>query len=157
MRRELKFLEGDSYSLPFRPIRGHDAELELTEDEIRTVTTQPGVYIIVSADKTKFVYPKGMSPIIYIGQADNLRRRLREHLHNLNYVIEHEEEDLMNQLQHCPRYNYMRAFGAYVYLFHCLKKTQDAKTLESIVIAKFYERYRSTPVGNGARSFTPVK
>ena len=157
MRRELKFLEADNYSLSFRPSRGHDAELDLTEDEIQNVSTHPGVYIIVSADKTKFVYPQGTSPVIYIGKADNLRRRLREHLNNLNYVIEHEEEDLMNQLQHCPRYNYMRAFGAHVYLFHCLKKTQDAKKLESIVIAKFYQKYRSIPVGNGARSFTPVK
>ena len=157
MRRELKFLEGSRYGEPLRAKRGHDDELNLAEDEIRNVTTNPGVYVIVSADKTKFVYPKGMSPVIYIGKADNLRRRLREHLHHLNDIKSNEEEDLFEHIQHCPRYNYMNAFGAYVYLFHCLKKTQDAKALESWVIQKFYERYRSIPVGNGARSFTPIK
>ena len=31
--------------------------------------------------------------------------------------------------------------------------TQDANNLESQILWKFYEKYRSLPVGNGARSF----
>ena len=158
MRRELKFLEDSQYGEPFRPTRGYDYELELTEEEVAKVPTQAGVYIIVAkGGKTKFIYPRGKSPVIYIGEAKDLRRRLRTHLHHLNDLRNSEEEDLLQHVQHCPRYNYMRAFGAYVYLFYCLKKTQDSKTLESWVIEKFYEHYRSIPVGNGARSFTPGK
>lgn len=153
MRRDLGFLKVSGYSQPFRLTRGHDDELNLTEDDINDVTTGPGVYIIVSADNTKFVYPKGTSPVFYIGKADNLRRRLREHLKNLRLIIDNEETDMRNHYQRCSRYQYMKYYGAYVYTFHCLKSTQDAKNLESQILWKFYERYRSLPVGNGARSF----
>jgi hypothetical protein len=87
MRRYLSFLKVSDYSFPFREIRGHDDELYLNDSEIESVTTGAGVYIIVSEDKTKFVYPKGISPVIYIGKADNLRRRLKEHLSHLNDVL----------------------------------------------------------------------
>lgn len=153
MRRDLGFLKVSDYSQPFRLTRGHDDELNLTEEEIADVTTGAGVYIIVSGDNTKFVYPKGTSPVIYIGKADNLRRRLREHLKNLRLVIDSEEADMRNHYQPCSRYQYMKYHRSYVYTFHCLKSTQDAKNLESQILWKFYERYRSLPVGNGARSF----
>ena len=65
MRRDLSFLKVSDYSFPFREIRGHDDELYLNDSEIESVTTGAGVYIIVSEDKTKFVYPKGISPVIY--------------------------------------------------------------------------------------------
>lgn len=67
MRRDLGFLKVSDYSQPFRLTRGHDDELYLTEEEIKEVTTGAGVYIIVSANNTKFVYPKGTSSVIYRG------------------------------------------------------------------------------------------
>lgn len=91
MRRDLGFLKVSDYSQPFRLKRCHDDEINLSKDEICNVTTGAGVYIIVSADNTKFVYPKGSSPVIYIGKADNLRRRLNEHLNSLENVREYEE------------------------------------------------------------------
>ena len=142
-----------NYSQPFRLTRGHDDELNLTKDEINEVTTGSGVYIIVSADNTKFVYPKGTSPAIYIGKADNLRRRLREHLKNLDSIRNEETYMKGHWYQPCSRYQYMKYYGAYVYTFHCLKNFHDAKNLESQILWKFYERDRSLPVGNGARSF----
>ena len=153
MRRDLSFLKVSDYSFPFREIRGHDDELYLNDSEIESVTTGAGVYIIVSEDKTKFVYPKGISPVIYIGKADNLRRRLKEHLSHLNDLVANEEDDMKQHIQRCSRYQYIKYYGAHVYTFRCLKKTQDAKELESQILWKFYERYRSLPVGNGARSF----
>lgn len=153
MRRDLAFLKESEFSESFRMIRGYDDELNLTTEDINNVTTGAGVYIIVAEDKTKFVYPKGTSSVIYIGKAENLQRRLKEHLKNLNNLKENEEEDLRNHIEHCPRYQYISYHGAHVYTFHCLKKTQDAKELESLVIWKFYEKYRALPVGNGARSF----
>ena len=155
MRRDLGFLKVSDYSQPFRSKRCHDDELNLSKDEISNVTTGPGVYIIVSADNTKFVYPKGNSPVIYIGKADNLRRRLSEHLKSLENV--HQYEDLWlkkDKYQPPSRYLYMKYYGrARIYTFHCLKNTQEAKNLESQILWKFYERYCSLPVGNGARSF----
>ena len=153
MTAELNFLKGLSYCQPFRQVRGYDSELNLTEAEINNVSTGPGVYVIVATKRTKFVYPKGTSPVIYIGKADNLRRRLREHLRNFNHCVKNEEDDLSKHIQHCSRYWYIRYFGAYVCTFNCLKNTQDAKNLESELFWHFYEKYRSLPVGNGARSF----
>ena len=153
MRRDLGFLKVSDYSQPFRSKRCHDDELNLSKDEINNVTTGSGVYIIVSADKTKFVYPKGNSPVIYIGKADNLRRRLSEHLKNLNNIQDEETYMRGHWHQPCSRYQYMKYYGAYVYTFHRLKNSQDPKNLESQILWKFYERYRSLPVGNGARSF----
>lgn len=157
MRRELGFLKVSDYSQPFRLKRCHDDEINLSKDEIFNVTTGAGVYIIISADNTKFIYPKGSSPVIYIGKADNLRRRLNEHLNSLENVREYEElwlKSRNNRYQPPSRYLYMKYHGgAYVYTFHCLKNTQEAKNLESQILWKFYERYRSLPVGNGARSF----
>lgn len=153
MTAELNFLKGLSYCQPFRQVRGYDSELNLTEAEINNVSTGPGVYVIVATKRTKFVYPKGTSPVIYIGKADNLRRRLREHLRNFNHCVKNEEDDLSKHIQHCSRYWYIRYFGTYVYTFNCLKNTQDAKNLESELFWHFYEKYRSLPVGNGARSF----
>lgn len=156
MRRDLGFLKVSDYSQPFRLKRCHDDEINLSKDEICNVTTGAGVYIIVSADNTKFVYPKGSSPVIYIGKADNLRRRLSEHLKSLEYVRDYEDSWLRSKkdrYQPPSRYLYMKYYGAYIYTFNCLKDSQDAKNLESQILWKFYERYRSLPVGNGARSF----
>lgn len=114
MTAELNFLKGLSYCQPFRQVRGYDSELNLTEAEINNVSTGPGVYVIVATKRTKFVYPKGTSPVIYIGKADNLRRRLREHLRNFNHCVKNEEDDLSKHIQHCSRYWYIRYFGAYV-------------------------------------------
>lgn len=153
MRGELGFLKESDYSQPFRKTRCHNDELNLATEEICNVTTGPGVYIIVSSDNTKFVYPKGISPVIYIGEAKNLRRRLQEHLKNLNSIQDDDSYMRGHWHQPCSRYQYMKYYGAYVYTFHCLKNTQDSKNLESQILWKFYERYRSLPVGNGARSF----
>ena len=155
MRRDLSFLKVSEFSRSFRIERGHDDELCLAKDEINNVTTGPGVYIIVSNDssKTKFVYPRGKSPVIYIGEAVNLRRRLRHHLRRLNELLDNEEDYMKQHYQDSSRYQYMKYYGAYVYTFKCLKKTQVAKNLESHILWKFYEKYRSLPVGNGARSF----
>lgn len=153
MRRELSFLKNCQYSPAFRSKRGHDDEILLDDDGVSNIPNKPGVYIIVSEDRTKFVYPLGRSSVIYIGKADNLHRRLLEHLKSLKYLEQYEEDWLTNGIQCCPRYQYIKQFGAKVYTFHCLGK-QDAKNLEADIIWKFYEKYRAIPVGNGARSFS---
>ena len=78
---------------------------------------------------------------------------LTEHLKNLDSIRDDETYMRGHWHQPCSRYQYMKYYGAYVYTFHCLKNSQDAKNLESQILWKFYERYCSLPVGNGARSF----
>ncbi len=153
MRRDLFFLKGSQYSGSFREVRGHDDEFLLTKENVKEVTTGPGVYIIVAEDKTKFIYPLGNSSVMYIGKADNLRRRLREHLKNLQETRINERNLSTERIVSPSRYHYMDHFGAYVYIYNCLKETQPAKDLEATIIFKFYEKFRALPVGNGAMSF----
>ena len=153
MAADLSFLREKRYSDAFRPVRGFDDCLDLCEDEVAGVPARRGVYVLVAADGTKFIYPKGRSPVIYIGQASNLRRRLREHLKHWRDIVRDEKDDLQNHVEHCPRYWYIESCkGARVYTFYCLKG-QRAKDLESAIIWHFYEKYRALPVGTGARSF----
>ena len=65
MTADLSFLKELPYAAAFRPVRGYDARLDLCEDEVADVPARRGVYVLVAADGTRFVYPKGKSPVIY--------------------------------------------------------------------------------------------
>ena len=142
MKRDLLFIKA------FRPIQGIDGEIQnLEEADLTDVSTKGGVYIIASP-KTKFVYPKGESKIIYIGKANAIRRRLKELQQHLRSAI----NDLNDEWWRFDRYNYMKYHGAKVYYYLC-KGKQESKNLESRLIGMFYDKFGSMPVGNGARSF----
>ncbi len=153
MRRELCFLKSSNYSSPFREKRGPNRVIDLLdENPFDDIENIPGVYIIASSNGTRFIYPKGMNAVIYIGKSEHLVQRLRTHLCNLKEVMYKDEELLENRIQVCQRYQYMNSFGAKVFIYYC-RGTQDAKQLESYILHRFYEKYRALPVGNGARSF----
>lgn len=153
MRRELCFLKSSNYSSPFREKRGPDREIDLLqENSLEDIEDIPGVYIIASSDGTRFIYPKGMNAVIYIGKSENLVRRLRTHLYHLKEVMYHDEKLLQERIQVNQRYQYMNTFGAKVFIYYC-RGSQDPKWLESYIMHRFYEKYRALPVGNGARSF----
>lgn len=142
MKRDLRFIKD------FRPVQGHDGEIRnLADEDLTDVSTASGVYIIVSP-QTRFVYPKGESRIIYIGKANSMRRRLKEHQANLRNAMADRDDERWR----FDRYNYMKYHGAKVYYYLC-KGHQETKNLESKMIRLFYDRYGAMPVGNGARSF----
>ncbi len=143
-RRDLCFIR------TFRPRQGYDEVGDLNEDFPTGLADIPrlnGVYIIASTGQ-RFVYPNHTSRIIYIGQADDLRRRIHEHRQHLRNL----GKAFANKMWCCDRYHYMDRFGARVYYYKCLQK-QESKDLESMIMEAFYEYYLATPVGNGARSF----
>lgn len=142
MKRDLLFIK------EFRPIHGYDGEIRnLTDDDLSEIPAKDGVYIIASP-QTKFVYPKGESKIIYIGKANSIRRRLKEHQTNLRNAIADQHDEWWR----FDRYNYMKYHGARVYYYLC-KGNQESKSLESKMIGLFYDKFGAMPVGNGARSF----
>lgn len=154
MKRELCFLKSSNYSPPFREKRGPDKEIDFFDDSsFEKIKNTPGVYIIVSSDGTRFIYPKGKNSVIYIGKSEHLVQRLKKHLANLRLVIECDEDLLCKRQQVNQRYQYMKSFGAKVYIYYC-RRTQDAKCLESYIMHRFYESFRALPIGNGARSFS---
>lgn len=138
-----------SFIRNFRPIKGSDGVIcNLVDDDLSEVSTNNGVYILVSP-RTRFVYPKGSSKVIYIGQTNNIKRRLKEHQKNLRNAI----FDNHNEIWHPDRYNYMKYHGgAKVYYYTC-KGNQESKELESRIMEMFYDKYMATPIGNGERSF----
>ena len=89
-----------------------------------------------------------MSKVIYIGKANSIRRRLKEHQVNLRNAV----NDLQDEWWRFDRYNYMKYHGAKVYYYLCQGK-QASKNLESDILGMFYDRFGAMPVGNGARSF----
>lgn len=162
MYKDLMFLQKDGLSSAFRPKAEpyrfilYDYKTRILMNKLpEFVTEEQGIYIITSDDNTSFIYPNGNSRVLYIGESKHMRDRLLEHRKGLERVLASSEISM--GAQNFQRYHYMKAFGARVYIFYVLKK-QVSKNLEAYVLGKFYERYHSLPVANGARSFTvPVE
>jgi len=127
-----------------------DAEFhDLMMSDSTDFPTYPGVYVFVSHNQ-KFVYPNGMSRIIYIGKAENLKARLSTHKRHLKELANLPiKEKSINWWY--ARYHYMSAFGCKVFCFR-VKGKQEAKNLEHKLLSYFYHRYYAMPVGNGAIS-----
>lgn len=138
-----------SFYPDFRPNQGPSGEIkELLDDDLSGVQSKPGIYIIAST-REKFLYPSGnKSKVLYIGKADNLKRRLREHKCHLS-----EAWDRPNDFWFYNRNNYMKAFGAHVYFYYG-RQSQEAKEMEADFMHHFYEKYEAIPLCNGARSFS---
>lgn len=152
----------DFMGADFRAVEGVNAHfnmLDFLKSDFKNkvnVENRAGCYVISATNKS-IEYPKGKSPILYIGLSSHLYTRLySDHfcknlkilLDNPDYGLEHKMIRMMPD-----KYQYMYYCGARVDVFYC-KGTQSAKEFESSLIASFYEKYRSMPVGNGARSFS---
>lgn len=116
--------------------------------------TLPGVYLLVAKPSVHFIYPKGKSPIFYIGQARSLRKRLLAHLKYSRHV--REDRRGPSSPLYWPRYEYAGVFGAR----YCFIRTHQGRTpkeLEDIVLARFAKRYHSFPVANGAGAWNRIE
>lgn len=150
--RCLSFLKSSPLSSGIRENSGPDFCLNLIEDDLSVVPNIPGVYIIVATDGTTFQYPNGRSPVMYIGMSEHLYDRLKSHA-DITRRVEEQIDDYRRMCYQChQRYHYFRTFGAKVYVF-TRRGMQPPKSQEAIYIGKFYEKYLSLPVSNGARSF----
>ena len=115
--------------------------------ENRHIPSAPGVYLLVAKPEVHFIYPRGKSPIFYIGQARSLRQRLERHLDYSRHVREERREP--SEPLYWPRYEYAGTHGAR----YCYIRTWQGitpKALEDIVLARFQVRYHSRPVANSA-------
>ena len=92
------------------------------------IPTSAGAYIFVSL-KEKFIYPNGNSRVIYIGQAVNLRNRIKNHLRNANEVRSLSKNERTSYV-YFSRYQYLSKFGGKLYIFTC-KGKQESKNLEN--------------------------
>ena len=106
------------------------------------IPSGPGVYVLLAKPGTRFQYPRGRSPVFYIGQASNLGNRLRSHL---RYSLQARGDRPLKL--YWRRYEYAAVFGCrYTYIS---AHRGDPGILEAKVLSSFADRYRSIPVANG--------
>ncbi len=101
--------------------------------------TSSGAYVLI-ADNT-FNYPGGTSPVFYIGKADRLRRRLRQHKQGINRASGNRKHAV-----YLPPYEYGAKFGAQV----AIVDSNKPRETEFQLLAYFAKTYLSLPVANNA-------
>lgn len=132
----------DKYNKVFRPVCKQDVKIHFTAEDISSkVENRPGVYVIASP-KTKFIYPKGKSSVIYIEESTHLKTRLTTHLRKFYNVTDsdNEEEILKTHGSSFQRYQYIKYHGGNnvsIYFFYC-RGNQSSKNLEANIIARFF-------------------
>jgi hypothetical protein len=152
--RALSFLKESQLSQGVRDLNGADYEFDLLDYEaLGSLPNVAGVYVIVSTDGTKFIYPNGDSPVMYIGMSSHLKSRIKGHEESVITVTSNIKEHKQMSCQCEQRYHYFRVFGAKVYVF-TRRGPQEPKEMEAMFLGKFYEKYLSLPISNCARSFS---
>ena len=145
----------------FRPVEGVNVRFDMKKFYTHPnfdcgVENRAGCYII-STDGTQINYARGTSRVLYIGLSEHLYTRLyQDHyqkhlkllLDNPDFGVESRRIVMMQN-----KYQYMYYLGARVDVFYC-KGSQSSKEFESMLLANFYDTYRSIPIGNAARSFS---
>ncbi len=148
MKKELRFLTGYiNKDILESKLWFIESAFE-SDDCCDEIPNEAGIYIMVSRNQY-FIYPKGESPVLYIGTSYNLRRRLKQHLKKYK-----EAKDCFKShtAWEYSRYNYAVAFGVDIYYMRITGR-ETGKDLESKAIEGFYDKYGAIPVGNGAFSF----
>ena len=118
------------------------AMFDLVGGKIDDVPDEPGAYVFGTADNTMLVYPWGLSPIYYIGQAQSLRARLSDHCKATLGAMDADETYWR------PRYQYGAAFGAHVVWY--LARGLELQNFEATLITSFYDTYGAQPIANGS-------
>ena len=99
---------------------------------------------------TTFPYPKGRSPVFYVGQSADLRHRLTVHR---TYAFQAKSDRQL--VLYWRRYEYAASYGCrFVYI-----TTWDgvtARDLEADILARFATRFRSFPMTNSAGAWPRV-
>jgi len=126
----------------------------LVEVNVSSVSERPGIYILLAGDGTVYRYPRGNSPIFYIGLGNSLRNRVRTHKHRVQRLLKREKSGSgKNAKTEWPRYEYAANHSGMVTAFPVkLLASQTIRDVESDVIGLFAAHYGSPPVANAAAS-----
>jgi len=62
----------------------------LLDVDVSSISERPGIYILLAGDGTVYRYPRGDSPIFYIGLGNSLRNRVRTHKHRVQRLLNRE-------------------------------------------------------------------
>ena len=121
--------------------------------ERHEIPASPGVYLLVARSGVRFMYPAGESPVYYVGQTRNLRKRLVGHL---NWHSKARDNNRLPYFLLEPRHEYGGRYGGR-YCFIRTRRGLTPKELEDEVLACFARRYRAFPVANGAGAWNRIE
>jgi hypothetical protein len=116
------------------------------------IPSKPGVYLLI-AESVSFRHPVGKSRIYYIGQTNNLKRRLVGHL-KWHTDARKKKRHSYSLLE--PRHEYGGVYGGrycFIPTWHGL----SARSLEETVLARFARHYHTFPVANGAGAWRRIE
>ncbi len=116
-------------------------------DQHNGVPTSGGVYFLLANLRTRFRYPVGSSSVYYIGKADNIRRRLLNHLSGARDCEEAWRKRHDDRTRYYPKYQYAAAY-ADSYAWIPAWQGMTPRSLESWVIGDFIATHHAPPVGN---------
>lgn len=148
MNRELNRFLSISKSR-FREPDGMIPDLFLS-NYLDSVPEKSGAYIFLSQEQ-KFIYPNGESQVIYIGTSSNLNSRFRTHHKVIKEINSLPKSKILDKWYY-SRHHYLNTFGCKAF-WYTTRGSQKEKNLESLLFEKFYDKFYSLPVGNGAFSF----
>lgn len=121
---------------------GIEELIEIEDENIPWAPEIAGAYVLGTNKGTMFSYPWGNSPVYYIGQSRDLRKKLVEHR---KYILLAKND--RGEQRWWPRYQYGASFGATV-AWYTGKGSQFAHMLEYDLVTSFYEMYGSIPLAN---------
>ena len=109
-----------------------------------SVPEMPGAYILIANAGTEFTYPAGNSPVFYIGQGINLKKRLNLRRQQISQAKRRQPRRI-----YPPQFEYGAAFGSrFTYIL--ATESQYPKSLEDQIMAMFANRFHCLPAANGA-------
>lgn len=135
---------------PFDFVGVHDFKppRDLLDWEASDISDEPGAYIFVG--NKSFTYPLGTSPMFYIGQAVNLRKRLYRHKKAITQAGGERPHAIYR-----PVTEYAAQFGANVAILPCSKYLP--KDFEFLLLVEFLKQFHAMPVANNAVNWRKVR
>ena len=139
----------------YKPIQFKIREVAFNKESLDKIPEKKGVYLLVGTKN--LIYPNSKSHIYYIGQSDNLKKRISTHMTRTEKVKKAISWDINTVgIVDLPRYTYGAKYSKSIIIIEPRIKFQNCpKELEANVIAEFYKIFKSCPVANG--TFMPKK
>ncbi|MDP1798088.1 MAG: hypothetical protein Q8K78_11425 [Planctomycetaceae bacterium] len=111
------------------------------------IPSGPAAYIFIA--KRSFLYPRGKSPVFYVGQSSSLRRRLYRH----KMAIRRAGDERLLAVYR-PITEYAASFGANVAVVPLKKNPRE---VEFKLLAAFMDEFHGLPVANSAVNWRNVR
>jgi len=139
-----------SSTTPFEFVGSHDfrPSRTLLEWSPADIPDDPGAYIFVGNEP--FKYPLETSPVFYIGQAVNLRKRLYRHKRAITQAGGERPHPIYR-----PVTEFAAQFGANVAILPC--SNYLPKVFEFLLLVEFLKQFHAMPVANNAVNWRKVR